>query len=212
MVNSKLKPVVMAVLILFLFGFIFPTVTSLVADHAIPFKANGSLIKQNGTIYGSYLLAEAFNASFFFQPRPSDTNYNLSESGGPSGSLGSNLTLNQTLQYLHQFMSMNPGINVSEIPYAMVAPSASGLDPNIPVQGAEVQEPRIERSISSLFSSRGKSVNESAVYSFLNETIRSYEEQNFPLFGSYYVNTVQLNLAIIGYLQKNGVLPPNVLG
>jgi len=211
-VNSKLKPVVMAVLILFLFGFIFPTVTSLVADHAIPFKANGSLIKQNGTIYGSYLLAEAFNASFFFQPRPSDTNYNLSESGGPSGSLGSNLTLNQTLQYLHQFMSMNPGINVSEIPYAMVAPSASGLDPNIPVQGAEVQEPRIERSISSLFSSRGKSVNESAVYSFLNETIRSYEEQNFPLFGSYYVNTVQLNLAIIGYLQKNGVLPPNVLG
>ncbi|HLH85353.1 MAG TPA: potassium-transporting ATPase subunit C [Thermoplasmataceae archaeon] len=210
--NSKLKPVVMAVLILFLFGFIFPTVTSLVADHAIPFKANGSLIKQNGTIYGSYLLAEAFNASFFFQPRPSDTNYNLSESGGPSGSLGSNLTLNQTLQYLHQFMSMNPGINVSEIPYAMVAPSASGLDPNIPVQGAEVQEPRIERSISSLFSSRGKSVNESAVYSFLNETIRSYEEQNFPLFGSYYVNTVQLNLAIIGYLQKNGVLPPNVLG
>ncbi|MEM0158115.1 MAG: potassium-transporting ATPase subunit C [Thermoplasmataceae archaeon] len=208
---SKLKPLAFAVMFLFLLGFVFPTVTSVIADHALPFQANGSLIRYNGTVYGSYLIAEAFNASFFFQPRPSAIGYNLSESGGPQYSIDSNYTLNQSIEYLHEFLAMNPHINVSQIPYAMIAPSASGLDPNIPVQGAVIQEPRIDLAIYALMKPHNISASKSEIYSFLNLTVGKYEAQNFPLFGSYYVNTVQLNLAIIHFLQKNDVLPPNVL-
>ncbi len=204
MVNSKraLKAITFAFVFLFVLGFVYPTVISEITEHAIPFQSEGSPVKINGTVYGSYLIADAFNASYFFHPRPSSNN---------TYAIDSNATLNQTLQYIHQFQSENPGVNLSQIPYAMVAYSASGVDPNIPILGAYDQVARIAHSIQNLSTAGNVTLTISSLESMLNTKISNLEQRTFPIFGSYYVNTVALNVFIINFLQSKGVLPSGLL-
>ena len=76
MVNaSTLKTAVritaFTVAIMLLLGYVIPTAMSAATQAIDPNQAEGSPIVINGTVYGSYYLAEAFNFSIFFQPRPS---------------------------------------------------------------------------------------------------------------------------------------------
>lgn len=93
----------------------------------------------------------------------------------------------------------------------MVSPSASGLDPNIPVAGAYDQVNRIAQSIITLASNSSVNLSLQTVENFLNYSISHNEKQDFPLFGSYYVNTVALNFLIIHYLMEKAILPANFL-
>lgn len=205
MVNSRrvLKGFALAFAILFLLGFVYPTVTAEITQVALPFQSSGSPVEINGTVYGSYLLADAFNASYFFHPRPSASNMYP---------IDTNATLNQTEQYLQQFQSENPTINITDIPYAMVAYSASGQDPNIPVLGATDQVARIASSIHEVGMNASVNISVSDMEAQLTALIQHNEQRNFPIFGSYYVNTVALNVWIIDYLMSENVLPTGTLG
>ncbi|MEM0156949.1 MAG: potassium-transporting ATPase subunit C [Thermoplasmataceae archaeon] len=211
--NAKtlIRSFLLALSIMAVLGFAYPTATALITEHALPWQSSGSPVIINGTVYGSVYLAEAFNSSVFFQPRPSATGYNLSQSGSTEISPDNPAFLNMTEHYLKQFMSENPGINISQVPYDMVSPSASGLDPNIPVAGAYDQVARIGQSIVTLGINSSANLSISSVEAFLNYSIKQNEKQNFPLFGSYYVNTVTLNFIIIQYLMDKGILPGNFL-
>lgn len=204
MVNYKryLKGFVFAFTILFLLGFVYPTVTAEVTHFALPYKSAGSPVEINGTVYGSYLLADAFNASYFFQARPSTANMYP---------IDTNATLNQTEQYLQQFQSENPTVNISQVPYAMVAYSASGQDPNIPILGATDQVARIATSIHDLGENHSVNISVTDLETQLNSLIYNNQQRNFPIFGSYYVNTVTLNVWVLNYLISNNILPSNVL-
>lgn len=193
-----IKAFAFAFAILFLLGYVYPTVTAEITQNVIPFQSEGSPVVINGTVYGSYLLADAFNGSYFFHPRPSaSSNYPI----------GSNYTLNQTEQYLSQFESENPTVNVSQIPYAMVAYSASGQDPNIPVLGAYDQVARIVSSIQQAGSNASVNISSSGLKQSLFTLINQSEQRNFPIFGSYYVNTVYLNVWIINYMESMKIMP-----
>lgn len=209
--RSLFKTFVFAFVIMAILGFVYPTVVSLITENTLPWQSEGSPVIINGTVYGSEYLAEAFNSSLFFQPRPSATGYNLSISGSSSLSPNDPGYLNLTEQYLKQFLEENPGINVSQVPYSMVAPSDSGLDPNIPVLGAFDQVPRIAHSICDLAAENNITMGLNATEVFLNHTITDHEAQNFPIFGSYYVNTITLNFIIIKLLMEKGILPANFL-
>ncbi|MCL6089919.1 MAG: potassium-transporting ATPase subunit C [Candidatus Thermoplasmatota archaeon] len=211
MIKSLLKPFAFAVVFLFLLGFVFPTLTSIVTEKALPFQSSGSPVTINGKVYGSYMIAEAFNSSVFFHPRPSAIGYNMSTSGGYSYSIDSNQTLNLTQHYIKKFEQENPGINMSQIPEAMVSYSASGLDPNIPVLGAYDQVPRIATAIYNLSLNKSLNLSVSNIYAILNDSINRNERQNFPIFGSYYVNTVELNIDILKLLMAENILPKNFL-
>ena len=204
MVKAKMimKAFVFAFVFLFVLGFVYPTVMSEITMHAIPYQSEGSPVEINGTVYGSYLIADAFNASYFFHPRPDNNNTYAIDTNG---------TLNQTLKYIHQFQAENPGINISQIPYAMVAYSASGVDPNIPLLGAYDQVARIAHSLQNVSADRNVSLSISSLESLLDGKIAQLEQRNFPLFGSYYVNTVSLNVWIIEYMQSDGILPSGLL-
>ena len=204
MVNSRkiAKIFAFAFVFLFILGFVYPTVMSEITQNVIPFQSEGSPVKINGTVYGSYLIADAFNASYFFHPRPDNNNTYAIDYNG---------TLNQTEKYIHQFQSENPGINISQIPYAMVAYSASGVDPNIPVLGAYDQVARIAHSLQNVSAGRNVSLSLSSLEGLLENRISQLEQVNFPIFGSYYVNTVSLNVWIIQYMQSEGILPSGLL-
>ncbi len=202
--NSRkiVKAFAFAFVFLFILGFVYPTVMSEITQNVIPFQSEGSPVKINGTIYGSYLIADAFNASYFFHPRPDNNNTYAIDSNG---------TLNQTMKYIHQFQAENPGVNISQIPYAMVAYSASGVDPNIPILGAYDQASRIAHSLQNVSAAKNVSLSYTALMGLLDDRISQLEQVNFPIFGSYYVNTVSLNVWIIEYMQSEGILPAGLL-
>lgn len=205
------KSAVFALVFLFLLGFVFPTVTAVITDKALPWQSQGEPIEVNGTVYDSAMLARAFNNSFFFQPRPSATDYNLSQSGSTSYSLGNPNLLNQTKELIDQFLKDNPTINASQIPYAMVSYSGSGLDPDIPLQGAIIQVHRVAISIENLSQEKNIVLSMSSISGFLNSTISSDKFQNFPIFGSYEVSVVSLNFAIINFMIGNGIVSSSFL-
>lgn len=215
--GSIFKAFAMVAIVFFVIGFVYPTVSAVISEHVLPGSSDGSQVRINGTVYGSYLLAEAFNSSVFFHPRPSAVDYNLTQSGSYPYSPGNSTTLNITQKDLKQFMNDNPGVNRSRIPYSMVAASASGLDPNIPLQGAVIQVDRIAGALHQLSLSHfnrtgnGSVLKTGSVMQFLNQSVNADKKQNFPLFGSYYVNTVALNFQIISMLMDKGVISQSFL-
>src|SRR6266436_9444887 len=71
-------------------GVVYPVVMTIFAQTAFHGQANGSLVKRDGKIIGSALLAQQFQGTNYFWPRPSACGYGA----GPSGiaaSSGSNL-------------------------------------------------------------------------------------------------------------------------
>ena len=203
-----MKTTALAIIAMFLLGFAFPTITALITQEIDPNSATGSPVKIDGKVYGSYLLAEAFNSTIFFQARPSGIGFNMSESGGPSYSIDSSQLLNQTKTYLKDFEHENNLSNASQIPEAMVAYSGSGLDPNIPLQGAIDQIDRIAVNLSAFTNG---SFSYADAQNFLVNITASDIMYNFPIFGSPYVNTVTLNFEIIDKLMQGGFVQPSFL-
>ena len=68
---------ILAVVTLIICGLAYPIFITIIADVAFPFQANGQQIVINGTVVGSHLIAQDFNASVFLHPEPA----NFSASG-----------------------------------------------------------------------------------------------------------------------------------
>ena len=203
--------VIVMVIVILIVGVIIPTVTSFIAENVDRGSANGSQINLDGKIYGSYLLAQAFNRSYFFQPRPSAINFNQTSSGAPECAPNTNASLNETSQNIKEFERMNPNVTLSQIPGVMIMDSDSGLDPNIPVQGAIIQEKRVVQSIINLGKIKGIKLSLHEVNSTVNQLINSSESQDFPIFGSYYVNVMYLDVGIINFLVNHNILSKSSL-
>lgn len=98
--RQLLTAVAMFVLLTVVTGIVYPLVTTGVGEAFLSRQANGSLVRQGGTVVGSSLLAQGFTDKAgnplprYFQPRPSETGtfpYNGLASGsdnyGPSNPL-----------------------------------------------------------------------------------------------------------------------------
>lgn len=200
--KNILKAFVLAVIIMFIGGFVFPVATSLITEHTLPYYSNGQPVNVDGKVVDSYLLAEAFNESYFFQPRPSATNYSFNDSGSYSTSLSNKSTLNNLKENLNKFEKEN-NVSESKIPYAMISDSGSGVDYAIPLDGAYIQINRIAESINKL---SNNTINVTSIENFLTNTVNHDKQRNFPIFGSYYDNVVELNIAVINYMENNKIV------
>ena len=69
---TQLRPaIVMVVLMTALLGIAYPLAVTGAAQVLFPDQANGSLIKNNGTVIGSSLIGQGFAADQYFHGRPS---------------------------------------------------------------------------------------------------------------------------------------------
>ena len=57
-------------LMLVLAGIAYPLSLVFIGQAALPFQSNGSMLSVNGKAVGSQLIAQEFNSSKFFHPRP----------------------------------------------------------------------------------------------------------------------------------------------
>ena len=70
--TSGLRPaIVLTLLFAVLLGLAYPAVLTGVGQVVFPKQANGSLIRQNGRVIGSEIIAQAFTSDRYFHPRPS---------------------------------------------------------------------------------------------------------------------------------------------
>jgi potassium-transporting ATPase KdpC subunit len=152
-----------------------------------PRQANGSLILDaNGTVLGSRLLGQPFNADKYFHSRPSaaGNGYDPTSSGGSNLGPTSQKLRDSISQNVVDYRSQN-GLGTSAlVPADAVTASASGLDPHISLENAELQAARIARA-------RGLAL----------EQVRALIAQNtdraaLGVLGDPGVNVLELNLAL----------------
>lgn len=189
---------------LLLCSFAYPLLLTGASQVTMQARANGSLIDKNGNLttdlteaVGSELLGQRFTEDCFFKGRVSAVNYNTYTkeeaesgvfSGAASGSFNygsSNPDLKARIEEdLDAFLAAHPGVTAEEVPADLLTASASGLDPHISPQAAEIQ-------IAAVAEHSGLS----------EETVEKIVEENtehkvLGIFGEERVNVLKCNLAV----------------
>ena len=148
-------------------GVIYPLVVTGIAQALFHNKANGSEIKADGKVVGSSLIGQSYNLPLkkgqqtpdpdlkWFQGRPANglgsnsvnTQYKLLLSGATNLSADNKDLIQQVKDAKAAVIKDNSvtgyTVKASEVPADAVTSSASGLDPNISPQYAEIQVHRI---------------------------------------------------------------------
>ena len=167
-------------------GIIYPLAMTGIAQVVFPGKADGSLVKKNGVVIGSSLIAQNFTAAKYFWPRPSAAGNGYNAMDSSASNLGpTNKNLADRVQAaVKADIAVDPGLTFGRVPIDMVTTSGSGLDPDITVANARAQAPRVAAA-------RGMSV--SAVLALV---AKHTSGRQLGLLGEPTVNVLQLNLAL----------------
>lgn len=137
-------------------GVVYTAVITVVCQLCFHSQAEGSLVTRDGKIIGSQWIAQQFQGSNYFWPRPSACSYGITANGDGTTSIaassGSNLgptsgTLQTNVQNnIAAFRSGNNLATNADVPVDMVFASASGLDPDISPEAARLQVARVAAS------------------------------------------------------------------
>jgi len=170
-------------------GVVYPVIMTLFAQTVFPYQAHGSLVEKDGKIVGSALLAQQFQGTNYFWPRPSACTYGTGPSGiaassgsnlGPtSGALRTNVVNN-----IAAFISGNNLPTNTVVPADMIYASASGLDPHISPESARLQIARVAAS---------RGIGEDKVKALVEEHT---EPPQWGFLGQARVNVLLLNVAL----------------
>jgi potassium-transporting ATPase KdpC subunit len=193
---QHLRPAfVLIVLLSILTGLVYPLVVTAVAQIAIPYQANGSLIEQNGVVIGSALIGQWFKSDRYFHPRPSattdtdpndstktiDAPYNAANSSGSNLGPTSQKLVDRVKGGVEAWRAM---AGSGPVPADAVTTSASGLDPDISPETALGQVGSVAKA-RGLPADRVRALVEGAI-----------EGRFLGLIGERRVNVLRLNLAL----------------
>lgn len=167
-----------------LFGLLYPFFIMGVSQAIFPYQANGSLIRRDGKVIGSELIAQQFTANKYFHGRFSGINYDASMSGDNNLAPSSKALMKRTEARIKKIYAVHALSTSLPVPAEMVLNSASGLDPHISRVGAMLQVPRV------------------AKYRGLPETrVKKLVQSNIThdfvgIWGFETINVLELNLAL----------------
>lgn len=181
---SDIRPAIVATLFFtLLLGVGYPLAVTGIAKVAFPAQANGSLIRKDGKVVGSALIAQGFARPEYLHPRPSaaGAGYDPTSSGGSNlGPLNPDLA-KKVKATADAIRTEAPG---QPIPADAVTASGSGLDPDVSPANAARQAARIAAA-------RGASL------SAVQKVIAGHTEGPWlGIFGQPHVNVLKTNLAL----------------
>ncbi len=177
---------VFLLLLVLVTGGAYPFLVTEIAEEFDAGSANGSLLYYpNGTVAGSALVGQNLSVPYLFWERPSISDYNTTLgygiAPGPSDPALAAL-FNETILYMRTTGGL--GLNAT-VPFWLVAPSASSIDPDLVPQAVLVQIPRIAGN---------SSVSVGTLLALVNAHI---VEPPLPDVGVPYVNVLELDLALL---------------
>jgi K+-transporting ATPase ATPase C chain len=149
MLRAAFASLVAVVVLTVVLGFGYPALMTGVAQLTMSHQANGSLIERNGTVVGSSLAAQGFTSPRYFHERPSATTppynpgFTTFSNLGPTNPALAKLVKQNAAAILKLEGPYTPGLTIHQIPVDAVVPSGSGIDPEISVAYAHLQERRI---------------------------------------------------------------------
>ena len=168
---------------------IYPLIVFGIGQALFAGKANGSLIVDaKGTVIGSKLIGQNFSADKYFHPRPSaaGNGYDSTSSGGSNLGPTSQKLADSIKQNVADYRTQNGLATNAPVPADAVTASASGLDPHISVENAQIQAARVAKA-------RGLKVED------VKALIPQYTDPaDLGFLGDPGVNVLRLNLALDG--------------
>ena len=181
---SQLRPAAVLLLLLTLItGVAYPLAVTGVAQIAMPFVANGSLVDRSGAVVGSRLIGQAFASDVYFHGRPSAAGQNGYDAAASSGSNLGPLS-KKLMDRVAADADRLKAEGASTLPADAVTASASGLDPHISPAFARLQVDRVAKARGVEPGRVGKLVDEAIETPFLG------------VIGEPRVNVLDLNLAV----------------
>jgi potassium-transporting ATPase KdpC subunit len=185
--RSTIRPAItLLILLTMLTGVLYPLAVTGIAQSVFPFRANGSLMVQDGQAIGSELIGQQFDDPAYFWGRLSATGpypYNAAASSGSNLGPTNRALIDMVQARIDALHAADPG-NEAPIPVDLVTASGSGLDPHISPAAALYQVPRVARE---------RGLDEEA----LRALIAQYTEgRTLRLLGEPRVNVLALNLAL----------------
>ena len=172
-----------------LLGLAYPLLTTGAAQVLFPGKADGSKVEQGGEVVGSRLIGQDFSGRpEYFQSRPSVTEYNAAgtyfSNLGPNSAELRDLFEENLAAYLKRERRYDPGLRPEDVPPDAVQTAASGVDPHISEDNAEIQAKRVAEE---------RSLPLERVLALVDENT---DGRGLGLFGEPGVNVLELNLAL----------------
>lgn len=168
-------------------GIVYPLLVTGIAQVVFPHQANGSLILKDNKLIGSELIGQKFDSTIYFSSRPSAIENNPIPSGGSNYGLTSAKLKAQVTERKSKFIKFNQLEQNAEIPSDMLFASASGLDPHISPEAADLQINRIAkaRNFSNVQKQKLKTLVE-----------KMSESPQLAFLGENRVNVLLLNIAL----------------
>jgi potassium-transporting ATPase KdpC subunit len=169
-----------------LLGLLYPLAITGIAQVVFPGAADGRLVKVDGRVVGSSLIAQGFTDAGYFHPRPSAAGDGYDAMASSFSNLGpTNQTLiDRVTKDVKTAIADNPGLKMGTVPVDMVTTSASGLDPHITIANAHAQAPRVAQA---------RSMSTADILRMVDSATR---ERTFGFLGEPRVNVLELNLAL----------------
>jgi len=183
---KDIKPAILLFIIFTIIcGGIYPAVVTGVAYALFPKQAAGSFITdKSGKEIGSTLIGQPFSDPKYFWPRPSATSdfgFNAMASGG-SNAGPTNPAYLQTVG--DRVKALRDSGVTGKIPADLVQASASGLDPHVTPESAQLQVPRVAKA---------RGVSEEML---TKAVAQSTEGRQLGFLGEPRVNVLELNLEL----------------
>ena len=167
-----------------LLGVVYPLVVTGISQVAMPGPANGSLLLMDGQSVGSVLIGQEFTGLGYFHSRPDSHDPTAS---GPSNLGPTNPALTERLRAQAEAVRGAEGLAAGvPLPADAVTSSASGLDPDISVDYARLQAPRVAQA---------RGVRLSEVLAIIN---REAVGRDLGFLGERRVNVLRINVALDG--------------
>jgi potassium-transporting ATPase KdpC subunit len=184
----ELKTAAIAVVIFTVaLGPVFPLFMTGVAQVVFPGRADGSMIERDGQVVGSKLIGQDFSKDdSYFQSRPSVTDYapaaTFFHNQGPNQDELADQLKGYVRAYLKRERPYTPGLTAADIPSDAATTSASGVDPHISEDNAEIQANRVADV---------RGIDKARVLELIDDNV---SRPLFGLAGDKSINVLELNL------------------
>jgi len=188
MIRTIVRAIVATLVFVLVTGVLYPLAVTGIAQVAFSHQANGSLVDTAGQTVGSSLIGQQWDGPQWFYGRPSAVNDDAATSGGSNLGPRSRQLADDIAARAAAIVAVErpyvPDVQVTDIPADLLTASASGLDPDISVQAARFQAPRIAAV-------RGLATDQ--VISLIDDHT---QQPSLGFLGEPRVNVLELNLAL----------------